>query len=60
VLRINLNDFTQVETLPLGNVRAAVAIDFDLKNNSIFWSDVNRDHIMVTIKILRNSEKWID
>ena len=47
VRRINLNDFSRVETLPLGKVRSVIAIDFNLKNNCIFWSDVNTDHIMV-------------
>jgi len=47
VLRINLNDFSRVETLPLGKVRAVIAMDFNIKNNSIFWSDVTTDHIMV-------------
>lgn len=47
VLRIDLNDFSHVEVLPLGNVRAVVSVDFDVKRNCIFWSDVNKDHIMV-------------
>ena len=47
VLRINLNDFSRVETLPLGKVRSVIAMDFHVKNNCIFWSDVTTDHIMV-------------
>lgn len=46
VLRIDLNDFDHVETLPLLNVRAVIAIDYDMRNSSIYWADVNRDNIM--------------
>ncbi|CAL8091762.1 unnamed protein product [Orchesella dallaii] len=46
VLRIDLNHFERVETLPLPRVQAAIAVDFNLKNNCIFWSDVHHKAIM--------------
>jgi hypothetical protein len=46
VLRIDLNNFNSVETLPLPKVKSVIAIDYDMKNHCIYWSDVNKDHIM--------------
>lgn len=47
VLRIDLNDFNLVETLPVLNIGSAVAIDFDKTTETLYWSDVNKDHIKV-------------
>lgn len=46
VMRIDLNNFNSVEILPLPRVRSVIAIDYDMRNNCLYWSDVNRDHIM--------------
>lgn len=46
VLRIDLNHYERVETLPLARVQAIIAVDFNLKNNCIFWSDVQHKTIM--------------
>ncbi|ODM93787.1 Sortilin-related receptor [Orchesella cincta] len=46
VIRIDLNNYERVETLPLARVKAAIAVDFNMKNNCIFWSDVQHKTIM--------------
>jgi hypothetical protein len=45
VLRIDLNDFSRVETLPLPPVRSVIAVEFDVAENVLFWSDVHKDTI---------------
>lgn len=46
VMRIDINNFKSIETLPLPRVKSVIAIDFELKNHCLYWSDVSRDHIM--------------
>lgn len=47
VLRIDLNHLERVETLPLTRVKAVIAVDFNLRNNCIYWSDVQQKTIMM-------------
>lgn len=46
IMRININDLNSVEVLPLPRVKSVIAVEYDLKNHTLFWSDVNRDRIM--------------
>ncbi|XP_022913328.2 sortilin-related receptor-like isoform X1 [Onthophagus taurus] len=43
---IRLNPVTrQKEDLPVADFRNVIAIDFDMKNNCVFWADIIKDHI---------------
>lgn len=44
VARINLND-SELEILPIKGLRNVIAIDFDLKNNCVYWADILTDVI---------------
>lgn len=44
IARLNL-ETKQVEALPIYNLKNVIAIDFDMKNNCIYWADIVTDTI---------------
>ena len=50
ILRFNLlNPDAGLQPLPIPHLSMVIAIDFDLANNCIFWSDVNTRKIHVSM-----------
>ncbi|XP_042893587.1 sortilin-related receptor-like isoform X2 [Penaeus japonicus] len=46
ILRYNLVDpGAGLRPLPIPNLRMVIALDFDMKNNCIYWSDINEDNL---------------
>lgn len=46
ILRIDMNRFERVETLPLAKVKAVIAVEYVIRNNCLIWSDVHHKTIM--------------
>ncbi|KRT81787.1 Fibronectin domain-containing protein [Oryctes borbonicus] len=43
---IRLDPFKrETKTLPINDFKNVIAIDFDMKNNCVFWADIIKDHI---------------
>jgi hypothetical protein len=36
------------ETLPIEGLRNVIGIEFDHRNNCVYWGDINTDHVMVS------------
>lgn len=50
ILRFNLADSKpKPEELPVQNLENVIAIDFDMKNNCLFYGDLQKDVIVVSI-----------
>ncbi|XP_037803738.1 sortilin-related receptor-like isoform X3 [Penaeus monodon] len=46
ILRYNLVDpGAGLRPLPIPNLKMVIALDFDMKNNCIYWSDINEDNL---------------
>ncbi|KAK9731833.1 Fibronectin type III domain [Popillia japonica] len=35
----------EIKTLPIADFKNVIAIDFDMKNNCVYWADIIKDHI---------------
>ena len=47
-MRYNLmNPDAGLEPLPIPGLRMVIALDFDMKNNTVYWSDVDEKKIKV-------------
>lgn len=52
ILRYNLVDpGAGLRPLPIPNLRMVIALDFDMKNNCIYWSDINEDNLGIKVSI---------
>lgn len=52
ITRIDLKDNSS-EVLPITNLKNVIAIEFDMKNNCVYWADIARDVIGVS-KLVMN------
>lgn len=49
ISRISLDAENTIETLPVFGIRNVIAIDFDMRNNCLYWADIINDSIGVSI-----------
>lgn len=47
IVRINLESNT-MDPLPILNLKNVIAIDFDMRNNCVYWADIVTDTIGVS------------
>lgn len=48
IIRINL-ETNSMDPLPILNLKNVIAIDFDMRNNCVYWADIVTDTIGVCI-----------
>lgn len=52
ILRFDLvNPDAGMQPLPIPNLNMVIALDFDLANNCLFWSDINDKKIYVSVMV---------
>lgn len=52
ILRYNLVDpGAGLRPLPIPNLKMVIALDFDMKNNCIYWSDINESNLGIKVSI---------
>lgn len=49
ISRISLDGENTLEPLPISGIRNVIAIDFDIRNNCLYWADIINDSIGVSI-----------
>jgi len=49
ISRISLDAENTLEPLPIFGIRNVIAIDFDMRNNCLYWADIINDSIGVSI-----------
>lgn len=49
ISRISLDAENAIEPLPIFGIRNVIAIDFDMRNNCLYWADIINDSIGVSI-----------
>lgn len=48
ILRFDLSN-PKLEVLPLPKLKNVVALEFDMRNNCVYWSDISKNTIQVSL-----------
>lgn len=60
IVRINLRDLEDVETLPLTQIQNVIALEYDLDSDCVFYGDIEMDKILMHCNQNATTEVLVD